>query len=1156
MRELDVENPFKDLEPDIPDPFIGLENVSETSYTAPDSFDSVDLEYHNPRIDLNDLSVAFEANKALEAVISGSPINIAKEFYDQNFLIKPIVDKIAGVSSVGPTALYDLIKTSSKALLKPILKASEVGSKVLGTGVVLGRDVLMGTKQARELDNKVAELRKQGKYEEAYNLLPTLEDTTEQIEPDIRFLVETFDLDEKIPDFENYNTYMQTVATQPIKKLFKKAIGDNLYNNLSMLYSGTKNKDISVLHKKIDNEEDLVKASKFLINMSGNFANPGDMLSMWAISKGFSFALMPQSRKLFKEIASYLPDDFQKGLEVGLYKVSKELRDIITDRQVYIDNVNRLGVKEVNDLNKLTLAERKRLLQLDKKSLSVSKREENIRTQKDATRAFVDNLSKLLSESGLPSDIQAEVIEKNLGKYMPRMFSVFADKGKTYKPGEILNKIWDLDEITLEAFNDLQPNLKTRIIEKVEKLGRFPQYDNSGFKNVKIKTSNLKPRMETKIESRLLDKASIMQKELRQEYASYDVSKLPGIDKLRKVQLDQGGIDIDAIYNLPDNINAYIPDTDQFNDAVKILKTYKKYDKFKNDINNIKANKDFLDKLKELTKPIVKQRNRINAKIGELDFIKNKEIPEVAEHLTKQYRLALGEIRDPSILVAQHVNNVANQVANNEFFQRIAANPEWVLPSKELIRSGYIRIPDSKAYGALANRLVRQDVANKIENTMEISNPGRLLNLFRSWKFGKTVLNPATHFRNIISNVINLDASGVDILDQVKIYPQAAYELIYKGNIYREALTHGALSGKFSINELKKIQKILITKKPKNAAELASYISGDVFDKAGHVYQAEEDLARMVKYIHSRNSGMIPKNAAKEAIDALHNYQDVPRFIKQIRDNPIIGIPFITYPYKALPKMAKAISQDPTFLFKYEALFRSMDIASASERGLKRDQLNREKEMAKLGSPAFTRYINLPIYDDQNNPYYLDLTYVLPWGDLVDFNDYLGTYVPSSFTPTGFTRPILDLFFNKNFKGREIYHQGDSPKEIAKSMMDHLLGFYLPSMTPVKGFGYQRIRKSVKRVPNLETGESQDILAAVADTMFGLKARPININKREEWAYLEIQNKIEKQNELIGRASLAFSDNRLTEQEFDEIYNQKMVNITRLIDEMQELYGK
>jgi len=135
--------------------------------------------------------------------------------------------------------------------------------------------------------------------------------------------------------------------------------------------------------------------------------------------------------------------------------------------------------------------------------------------------------------------------------------------------------------------------------------------------------------------------------------------------------------------------------------------------------------------------------------------------------------------------------------------------------------------------------------------------------------------------------------------------------------MYQMALKEGAIGGEFVGTEVAAISKQYATGTGGNMSRWMNVLKAKGFSPA-KFYQGEEQIAKMVKFTDMISKGANPQLAAKEAQKWLFNYSKIPgviEFAKQLS-------PFITFTYKALPRIGEAMAKNPLKVYKYYALFK------------------------------------------------------------------------------------------------------------------------------------------------------------------------------------------------------------------------------------------
>lgn len=376
-----------------------------------------------------------------------------------------------------------------------------------------------------------------------------------------------------------------------------------------------------------------------------------------------------------------------------------------------------------------------------------------------------------------------------------------------------------------------------------------------------------------------------------------------------------------------------------------------------------------------------------------------------------------------------------------------------------------------------------------------------------AFKYSKVILNPATHVRNIISNIILNSWEGMNPLDPraIRAYVKAAKEIKNRGKLYREAKEAGLALDTFAAAELRDFLD-------SPHVRSLSFKARENLRKIADVYQKEEEWAKIAQYIFQREvRGADPKTAALIAERATFNYAQVTPFIRMVRES-VFGYPFITFAYKAAPQALRTAALHPT---------RISNIGKAKQ-GI--EGLSDPEELAaeRAVEPPWIKdgfYIKLPIKDEGGRSAYFDLTYILPFGDLLSgqlFERQIlrETGLPESPAATAirklpFVNLIPELKDNRDFYGDQIFQNSDPlPKQLGdifrhlvKTMAPPLLADQIPG-----GYREDGTRRPgvIERVRLAEKGEergrsyrrlSQELLRNV-----GIKIDPFDLELQQRFS--------------------------------------------------------
>lgn len=516
------------------------------------------------------------------------------------------------------------------------------------------------------------------------------------------------------------------------------------------------------------------------------------------------------------------------------------------------------------------------------------------------------------------------------------------------------------------------------------------------------------------------------------------------------------------------------------------------------------------------------------------------------KQLSEEALRSLGIVNEPALATATRVREISISVANNKLFNIVAKNPEWTAATNATGKM--VKMPDVKTLGPLRGKFVIKGIADDINSIVGGSKNiafemyGRGMAAF---KFGKVVLNPATHMRNMITNTMLLDMSGTSHADQVVLFPQMMSDYIKKGDIYQRALKTGAIGGEFYGGDIKKIQEFYTHGSKSNIGNWFNTMKIP-FQKAGNTYQAEEQLAKMVKFKDAIEKGASDKVAAEQAQKWLFNYTEIPDAIKIAKQ----VAPFITFTYKAIPRVVETGVNRPLNLYKYYAAFSAFNEASRKAQDMTPVEYAQELGalppwmMRSIG--GFPSTLMLPYRDRDGRTQFMNLEYILPLGmapEVIErgigrggLAEAMGALVGNPYFTT-----LSDLISNKNFRGQDIVPFGSTKQEATTKTIEHLYQQLAPSLAPgiaglKGGYSWEKLMDAVhkKKVKFEPDKVKRELTPTVMDILMGLKVTPVDLKRS---TIFKMQ---QKQRDIRDLESQLFS--ALGEVELSEEDKAKMIN--------------
>ena len=315
---------------------------------------------------------------------------------------------------------------------------------------------------------------------------------------------------------------------------------------------------------------------------------------------------------------------------------------------------------------------------------------------------------------------------------------------------------------------------------------------------------------------------------------------------------------------------------------------------------------------------------------------------------------------------------------------------------------GFKRVPNNKLYGLMAGKAVRTGIYEDIISSISYSawgdnnyvKGGKLARkLTSTWKLIKVPLNPPTVFRNMMSNAILMNLSGMPIRRIMSNMYKATNEMIAykKGDManskhYKALLDRGVADTSFTEAELFRWAedfKEFTTERSINELGILSWMHLKGWRRfasaASSVYQGIEVMGKTAMAIEMmENQNKNADEAYLIANDALFDYSLVPPVVRGLRTSPI-GIPFLTFMYKVIPKLIDVALNNPFRFAPYVAMGYALPQIFMHMFDIDDDEY--EKLLALL--PQYTNAgttFPLPIRDDAGRLQFLDFGYIMPWG--------------------------------------------------------------------------------------------------------------------------------------------------------------------------------
>ena len=214
----------------------------------------------------------------------------------------------------------------------------------------------------------------------------------------------------------------------------------------------------------------------------------------------------------------------------------------------------------------------------------------------------------------------------------------------------------------------------------------------------------------------------------------------------------------------------------------------------------------------------------------------------------------------------------------------------------------------------------------------------------------------------------------------------------------------------------------------------------------GDIYQDEEAWAKLSAFIHHVDKGISPEEAFKASQSATFNYAQVTPFIRKMRTS-LFGVPFITFPLKATPVALETLAKNPHRISVIGKLKNTINNMSDIE----------ETEAELAAEPSWVKevfFFKLPWKDSEDRSMYFDLTYIIPFGDIITGQMFAAPTNPQSglkenpLVTLGSINPtfqvLKELTRNQTFTGKKIFLESDPVEKVGVDILKHLIKTMAP----------------------------------------------------------------------------------------------------------------
>jgi hypothetical protein len=806
------------------------------------------------------------------------------------------------------------------------------------------------------------------------------------------------------------------------------------------------------------------------------------------------------------------------------------------------DELKKLGIlPEYTYVSKLP---KKEIADLLKQKRELEKQLSNL--SKPPSQEALKKLAERLKVKGVPATVnKINKIAENLGKQSPRLQERFLRVMlKTEKVDEKI--LSQLSKIEGKNVSDIE-----KIITRLESVATKPVLSKTDTRSLATTIKQLQKKSARLSEdlTKILDIKAVDEKSITEA-----LTKIAGMEETKMVkiagQLEElaGRVQAQEITGLPTLLKKISSMTRRF--PGKAAKTAELEAKIAGITRTVQTSykqggtgyfpRMYLTKEEERAARRISMYSseRIRAKYA----IKRQDIPEEA-------RKAMGEIKDPRAIIRRLIQEGAD-IETAKLFQAAANNPAWVSSTWQ---NGFATkaLPDTKPYGALRGKFVKQRIYDDVTELIKVK--GQVESLYDAgigyWKLGKVVFNPATHFRNMFSNSILLDLSGMDHAQQVKYMTKALGHIKKGSKDYNEAKKFFMHTTQVKGEIFDEMLRSFTTQKGEPFRRLfntANKLGKTTAKVPSEIYQAEEFMGKFMKYLQMRDKGMSVMDSVMEANKWLFDYSDLAGWEKNIARRIM---PFYTFPRKALPRVLEAAANNPLTVAKYPMIAKGMMQYSLYNLEIS----NKDWEGIETDLPDYMKngnYILMPYRDQNGDLRFLDWTYLVPWGELYEANE-------RGLLKVGITNPLFqlvaDIRANKSgWTDRKIYDDAIPPEKQTEAYrreqnlkkMLYVWQGLVPSLA-YKGIYWDKLYGAA--TGKKSRGKDMLLPEAIAHTLFGARTQAIDPQEQRRWRLLELNEEYQELRGNMLKVLMQNNNGDITKEEFEKKWD-------TYIEQMQKLH--
>lgn len=522
--------------------------------------------------------------------------------------------------------------------------------------------------------------------------------------------------------------------------------------------------------------------------------------------------------------------------------------------------------------------------------------------------------------------------------------------------------------------------------------------------------------------------------------------------------------------------------------------------------------------------------------------------------------------------------------------------------NKARLPSYWVQVPDTAKWGALRGKVINGSAWASmldIHDTHPVAGSGGwawLRPMMQWWKSTKTVLSPAVHFTNAVTNLTMMYMHDVPAAALKKAagvmwahFKHEAFGAPIPAE-YREVLKafmdSGALLGEFRGNE---IERDILARMAKDLPDAPNTMGGlthmiaqlegnkrrilaDARDKATKLgreaakgfnvaaaaYAFEDNIFRMAAFLnHLENKRLATGQADFTEADYLEagrfaktafvNYDINARWVQGLRRTVL---PFFAWPYRMLPMMARIAAEKPWKLVNMLSAVAMLNALAWAGSGEDEDEYRRNmpdyarERIFGFGPYAFAA---MPFLGGNGEQGFINIGKYIPHGDMLGQEMFGQTWIPSMFVPSG---PLMSLYNAvigyDPFTQKQLYNDTMTQPEKFAEALKFTAGQFAP------GFNYTQLIELLEKGGKMGPTGSDPSTMYMLTRQFGPKLYNINIEDARYSKAVELMSK--KRAYRTEMAKIMRDEMRFPTPDFEGAMERRRQLEERWMQEWQEFF--